>query len=98
MFPLVIKHLLATDVRPARLVLRVLLLYRLLRVSLITLHSCKGHGGDSSVVIRELLDLQCTGLGKRVVPRLRELVPSQPEGVRGRDSRNLGTTLLPSPV
>ena len=33
-----------------------------------------------------------------MVPRLRELAPPQPEGVRRRDSRNLGTTLLPSPV
>ena len=34
-----------------------------------------------------------TGLGKRVVPRLRELAPARPEGARRRDSRNLGSTL-----
>ena len=39
----------------------------------------------------------CTGLGKRVVPRLGELAP-RVQKIRRRDSRNLGTTLLPSPV
>ena len=39
----------------------------------------------------------CTGLGKRVVPRLREsrLLTLWPWGA---SSRNLGTNLLPSPV
>ena len=38
-------------------------------------------------------------MGERVVPRLRELAPlPRPEGVRRRDSRNLGTTLLPGSV
>ena len=41
----------------------------------------------------------CTGLGKRVVPRLRELTPrGQMESVRRRNSRNPGNTFLPSPV
>ena len=41
----------------------------------------------------ELTVQYSTGLGERVVPRLRELASLLPEGVRRRDSRNLGTTL-----
>ena len=45
-------------------------------------------------------------MGERVGPRLRELEwalgcvnsPPRPEGGRRRDSRNLGPTLLPSPI
>ena len=39
-----------------------------------------------------------TGPGKRVVPRLRELAPAARGSKGGKDSHNLGTTLLPSPV
>ena len=40
------------------------------------------------------------GVGKRVVPRLRELAPlgQRESGLRRQDSSNLWTTLLPSPI
>ena len=42
----------------------------------------------------------CTGVDKRVVPRLRETRLRSPDSLwpRGASSRNLGTTLFPSPV
>ena len=53
-------------------------------------HVCsKDEPIGTSVKVR----FRLTGLGKRVVPRLRES-----RFLRGASSRNLGTTLLPSPV
>ena len=57
-----------------------------------------GNVPRQSVGIRSSRTMRSTELGERAGPRLRELAAPRPEGVRRRDSLNLGPTLLPSPV